>query len=922
MSAKEAGKQAREEPGIIPRSSVTHSYTGSLRAVVNVAAWALFGFFLVICVGLWNRSVTASQHELKHSVEMLEQGIKSYFASTELFLDTVGNDLVYNGLFSDRAQAHRHLQRITKRQENVRGLAFITPDGEFWVTDFAPLDESLPSLLDTELAAADFAEFSSNPKFHMGRPYYFEFFDTWIIPVRAPIFSESGEFLGFMAMGIELLEGLPLWSNIVIPAGIQVSLIRSDNYLAYLHPLLLEHTADSLSSVYNAKISQELQVLMGEPEGVYQYQRYRLHDSGTEQTYAYLKPLNDYELTVIAVRNRTQVVSDWFDSLIIPFAVLFAAFLALWFAARRARFFLENAEQEIHDKQGALLHSLEQYGKLTALTPAGVYQIKVHEDGTREFIYLSQRARDLFAIPLTLPLADALEHVVACTHPEDIESFVVAEEEAVKNRHTLHWEGRFIVRNKVIWVAIESEPGEPGDLAEVWHGVMLDVTKRRETQEQIEELAYYDVLTHLPNRTLLQKRLQKSIWAARYKKQYSTVLSVDLDNFKILNDSLGHEEGDRALLLVAQRLMGLVKEEDTVARMSADEFIILLTGLGTSEGNAIARTQDFISQLNIQMQNPLALAGGSYLLTASVGIALVGPQSENIEFVLQQADQAMYEAKDAGRNTSVFFDDDLQTRLNTRLEMQRELHRGIVENELELFYQTKVNCQQTCVGVEALVRWFHPVKGMISPVDFISIAEQSGDILLLGKWVMHTACETLVAWSNDPIRSDWTMSVNVSVRQLKADNFVAEVTQCLQDTGAPANKLILEITESMLLGNTESIIVKMQALRSIGVRFALDDFGTGYSNLSYLQRLPLDQLKIDRSFVSTNQDQATAGLAQPQLTQSIISLGKTLGLIVVAEGVETKAQFEALTSQGCDIFQGFHFSQPTRLNALPQPNKK
>ncbi|EGN74193.1 diguanylate cyclase (GGDEF) domain-containing protein [Idiomarina sp. A28L] len=910
-------KQGFEPLAVAEQPAVTRSYTGSLRAVVNVAAWALFGFFLVICVGLWNRSVTMNHHEIKHSAEMLEQGVKSYFASTELFLSTVGNDLVYNNVFADREQAMHHLQRITKRQAGVAGLAFITLEGEFWVTDFAPINEPLPSLLANEFAASDFVTFVAEPQFHIGRPYFFQFFDTWIVPIRAPIFDEAGVLLGYMAMGVELEEGLPLWTNMVIPSGIQVSLVRPDNHLAYLHPLILEHTADTLASVYQAQISSELQQLMGEPEGVYQYQRERLSDSGIEQAYAYLKPLPDYNLTVIAMRSRSKVITDWLYSLIIPFAVLFAAFLALWYAARRAKFYLQTAEQEINIRQGALIHSLEQYGKLTALTPAGVYQVRVRKDGEREFIYLSERARDLFAVPSTVPLSDTLTYMVELTHPEDIESFVNAEEEAVVNNQSFRWEGRFLIDNKTKWISVESQPGEADDEGRIWHGVMLDITERRETQEQIEELAHYDVLTHLPNRTLLQKRLHESIWDARYSQQYAAVLSIDLDNFKILNDSLGHEEGDRALLIVAQRLANVVREEDTVAHMSADEFVILLTDLGSTEEEVISKCHDFIAQLNTLMQDPLVLANDSYLLTASIGVTLVGPASESMERVLQQADQAMYEAKDAGRNTSVFFDADLEARLNSRLELQRDLHRGIMNNELELFYQPKVNCQKTCVGAEALVRWFHPTKGMVSPADFIHIAEQSGDILILGNWVLRTACEKLVEWAEHAEKSDWTMSVNVSVKQLKADNFVEEVSRSLAETGAPPNKLILEITESMLLGSTEAAIVTMQQLRNLGVRFALDDFGTGYSNLSYLHRLPLDQLKIDRSFVSTNADKPNAGLAQAQLTQSIISLGHTLGLIVVAEGVETEEQLKALINQGCDIYQGYYFSAPVRSSDLP-----
>ena len=463
----------------VARSAVANTYVGSLRVIVTVAAWALFGIFLVVCASLWNRSVATSDHELGHAAEMLEQGVKSHFSSIDLFLRTLGNELVYRDMLADREQAARFLQRIKPHQEGVVGLAFISAEGDVWVTNFADNALPLPSLSAIEAVAADFQQVRENPHFYVAKPYFFEPIEKWVVQMSTPIFAENNALIGFMSLVFELEGGLHLAINVTVQEGIQVSLQHPDYYPAYVYPLTRQHTEETLVKLYHTKISPELRELMRKPEGVYQYQRKIDRIARIEQAYAYIKPMPEYNLTAVAMRGRAKVLHTWFRSLLIPFAVLLSAYVALWLAARRAQCYLQEAEREIYARQSALVQSLERYGKLTALIPAGVYQLRVKDDGSREFYYLSPRARAMFGIPEAMPLSETLDYAVDLIHQDDIESFVETEESAIQRGVPFSWQGRFNVNNDVLWVNIYSQPGE-GDVAgNLWHGVMLDITEQR-----------------------------------------------------------------------------------------------------------------------------------------------------------------------------------------------------------------------------------------------------------------------------------------------------------------------------------------------------------------------------------------------------------------------------------------------------------
>lgn len=448
-------------------------------------------------------------------------------------------------------------------------------------------------------------------------------------------------------------------------------------------------------------------------------------------------------------------------------------------------------------------------------------------------------------------------------------------------------------------------PGHPPEM----FCIDIDISGRKAAEDEARYLAFYDALTQLPNRRLLVDRLQQVLVNGARSGLTTAVLFVDLDNFKTLNDTRGHEVGDLLLKDVAQRLRSCVREQDTVARLGGDEFVVVLQNLSSDAPEAAAQARTLGELILAQLRQPYELAGHEHHFTASIGVTLLNHQRDSVDEVLKQADMAMYRAKDAGRNTLRFFDPDMQQAVNRRALLETELHNGLRRAQFLLLYQPQVDSQGRVTGAEALVRWQHPVQGMVPPSEFIPLAEESGLILPLGHWVMETALSQQARWQQDPQFAQLSLAINVSARQFLQDDFVAQVLALVQQTGANPAQIKLELTESLLLDNVDSVIATMRALKAHGLGFSLDDFGTGYSSLSYLKRLPLDQIKIDQGFVrDVLLDASDAAIAR-----SIIALAGSLGLSVIAEGVETTAHYQFLLAHGCQAFQGYLFGRPLTL---------
>lgn len=501
-------------------------------------------------------------------------------------------------------------------------------------------------------------------------------------------------------------------------------------------------------------------------------------------------------------------------------------------------------------------------------------------------------------------------------HPPE---FYVAMYESL--RHSGHWQGEIWNRRKngevyPEWQTITEVQDERG-CGVNYVATLTDITARKHAEDEIKHLAFYDPLTRLPNRRLMIDRLRHALAVASRYDRYGALILLDLDNFKSLNDTHGHDAGDQLLVEVAKRLEACVREVDTVARLGGDEFVVIIEDLDALR-MAARQAENVAVKILASLSHPYEIeiaenVAGSrarvrrqHQCTSSIGIALFDGDKLAAEELLQRADTAMYEAKAAGRDTLRFFDHGMQAAIAERARIEGELRRAIADEQFLVYFQPQVDASGRVTGAEALVRWQHPERGMVSPAEFIPVAEDTGLILPIGFWVLHQSCQRLADWARVPEFAHLTLAVNISARQFSMPHLVDEVLSLVEATGAPVDRLKLELTESLLFKNTDDVIAKMEELRRHGVRFSLDDFGTGYSSLSYLKALPLDQLKIDQSFVrDVLTDPNDAAIAR-----TIVALANALGFSVIAEGVEIEDQRVFLGSIGCPHYQGYLFSRP------------
>jgi len=481
-----------------------------------------------------------------------------------------------------------------------------------------------------------------------------------------------------------------------------------------------------------------------------------------------------------------------------------------------------------------------------------------------------------------------------------------------------HWEGEIWNRRKngeiyPEWLSINSIHDKTGQL--VNHvGMFSDISQHKEAEAKIHKLAFYDSLTQLPNRQQLMLHLPQAFSLSMRTGKHGAILFLDLDHFKTLNDTKGHDIGDLLLIEVTKRLNSCISEGDIVARLGGDEFIVVMESLSISPTEAATQAEVIAEKIHNALNLPFFLNEYTLFTSPSIGITLFRGHQESLGNLLKYADAAMYQAKTAGRNAIRFYDPAMQAAIEARADLEDALRTALQKNQFRMYYQIQVNQQGHPVGAEVLLRWEHPDLGLISPIKFIPLAEETGLIVPIGLWVIETACEQLSQWQSDALMCDLPLAVNVSAKQFRQADFVTRVQSTLQKTGAKPEHLKLELTESTVLVNMEDTIARMHELKSYGVSFSMDDFGTGYSSLQYLKRLPLNQIKIDQSFVRD----LTTDTNDAAIVQAIIAMSKALGLNVIAEGVETEAQLEFLGRHGCQEFQGYLFSKPIQLQEFEQ----
>ena len=472
------------------------------------------------------------------------------------------------------------------------------------------------------------------------------------------------------------------------------------------------------------------------------------------------------------------------------------------------------------------------------------------------------------------------------------------------------WQGEIWDRRKngeiyPKWLSISAVKGHDGVVTH-YVGSHIDITERKASEEKIQHLAFYDPLSGLPNRRLLMDRLKQALVSSARNGREGALLFIDLDHFKNLNDTLGHDIGDLLLQQVARRLESCIREGDTVARLGGDEFLLMLLDLSEQPIEAAAQAEAIGEKILTAIGQPYQLDKNTYRCSASVGVTLFSGKQDQMDELMKQADIAMYQAKKAGRNALRFFDQKMQENISARVSLEGELQNALEFKQFHLYYQIQVDDSEHPLGAEALIRWKHPVRGLVSPDQFIPLAEESGLILPIGLWVLETACAQLKSWEQDERTRDLTLAVNVSARQLHQADFVAQVGAAIQSHAINPKLLKLELTESLLLENVEDTIATMNALNDTGVKFSLDDFGTGFSSLQYLKRLPLDQVKIDKSFVSDIAEDSS----NVTIVRTVVAMARSLNLSVIAEGVEREEQRQLLVINGCNHYQGYLFGRP------------
>jgi diguanylate cyclase (GGDEF)-like protein/PAS domain S-box-containing protein len=554
-----------------------------------------------------------------------------------------------------------------------------------------------------------------------------------------------------------------------------------------------------------------------------------------------------------------------------------------------------------------LKQSLDLLDNLARRVPGVLYQYQRHPDGRITMPFASEGIWDMWE-HRPEDVREQASVLMARVHPEDRDAFQVSIGLSAEQLTPWHHEFRVLLPQQGLrWRLGDAMPERLPDGSVLWHGFISDISDRKASEEHTHRLAYFDALTGLPNRRMLIERITHALGSAQRTGQFGALMFLDLDHFKHINDARGHSVGDALLQQVAQRLAEMLRGEDTVARLGGDEFVVLISDLGTHADTAARGAMAVAEKVRAELDRPHDIEGSRYSTTGSIGLTLFPRHGTQVDDLLREADTAMYRAKGSGRNRTAFFQVEMQAEVEERLAIEQDLKVALQQGQFEAHAQSQVDASGRECGAELLLRWKHPVRGLVSPMAFIPVAEANGLIVPLGQWVLLQACISLARLHAAGVHK--TLSVNVSPRQFRADDFVAQVRQTLADTGAPAHALVFEVTEGLLIDHVDDTVARMAELVAMGIRFSIDDFGTGYSSMTYLQRLPLYEIKIDKGFVHD----VPGGAGNAAIVRAILSMASHLRLRVVAEGVETAGQAEFLCASGCEALQGYHFARPVPL---------
>lgn len=771
-----------------------------------------------------------------------------------------------------------------------------------------------------------FTQVGLTKEFTLGQPQQVGTSGKWISTFAHPILDENGELKGVVGLIIDLQRFQPFASALNTPKGTVSSIV---NHAGTIVAISENQTGKIGKTITKEALAKALAIKEG---------AFRMTDNEGGERFVSLGPIKNSDWSLFVSIDVETLLDPTIHFAWRRILFLFLMLLVLTYVTLRVT--------------RLITRPVEAVSETLARVTAGDIQARVKPAGPREIHQIASRLNEMLdarerAIQ-TLQQSEERFRIAFRTSPDalsitrlDDHRFIEVNDGFILKSG---WSRQEIVGRTAeelnLWkwpherqklVRAIKERGECAEMeaefiskdGRVWAGVVLaqlivlegapciltttrDLTERNMSLELIHNLSFFDTLTGLPNRRMFIERLQRSITASQINKNLGALVLIDIDGFKTINDTLGHDEGDLLLKEMTKRLQECTRPGDTLARIGGDEFAILMNDVGVQKDSAQLKVLAECQKIQIILRKPYLLSGSEHHRTASIGITFIGVDHENAREPLRRADLAMDHAKIAGRNTLKIFEPSMQVSLNARVSMEESLVMAIESNQLELHYQPQISDVNSVIGAEALVRWNDPKSGAIPPSVFIPLAEETGLIIPLGQWVLEAACAQIARWENDPEMSHLVIAVNVSVRQFHQDDFVEQVKLTLARTGARADRLKLELTESILISNAADLQDKMNTLKALGVSFALDDFGTGYSALAYLKLLPLDQLKIDRSFVRDI-------LIDPNdyaIAKMVVALAESMGLSVIAEGVETEEQRHVLAGIGCHSYQGYLFSGP------------
>lgn len=856
------------------------------------AAAGLLGLATLLVAGLlWQsheRYHEAAAAAAQNTARSLEHYLNAHFQESELALHSAVTEyqrLQASGQFN-RQRFSAYLGSLKQRLPNALSIRGTDAAGN------VIYGEGLSPAQQLNIAEGwHFQQIKRDMGLVFGPPLQSRISGEWLFSIMLPLVDKSGNFAGTVYVNTENQRIEETFSSIKLGEHSLILLFDSNSNVIVRYPTLPRVANNAIRMSNPATLSA---IAAGKEQAV--YSTVSSYD-GIRRMVAYRKIGHFDTYVMVGVAEEDYLAPWWrecwvgvgFLLIITAGSVLLGLSLRRYMAASLRVEMLEE-RQSSHDHLTAIIRAI----------PDLLFEV----DLEGRYLDYSTSNMELLSMPadeyIGRKIADLLPATAAATV---MAAIAEANEKGASYGAQIHIK----VPTGELWyeLSIARKQDHRADRP-TFIVLSRDITERSQAQMRIEQLAFSDMLTGLPNRRLFLDRLRQSMAVSERKHSYCALLFLDIDKFKTLNDTLGHHVGDILLTQIAERLRRSVRECDTVARLGGDEFVVLLEQLEAEEAAAAKQAQTVAEKIAVQLSREYDLDGHKYLGTSSIGIALFTGQDASCDELLRRADLAMYQAKAGGRSAVCFFDPEMQSSIAARLELELDLKQAIIHEEFVLRFQPQFNADGTLIGAEVLIRWDSPKRGMVSPVEFIDLAEETGLILPIGHWVMREACASLEAWRQIPQLADVTVSVNVSAKQIALPTFVEEVQELLSFYDVEPAQLKLEITESMLVDRIDEIIAKINELRAIGVRFSLDDFGTGYSSLNYLKRLPFDQVKIDQSFARG----ALESHHDAAICRAIIALGQALSLDVVAEGIETEAQWAFFKAEGCRYGQGYLFGRP------------